>query len=192
MYRRGGDMEQLSRIKRLGIPAGLVLVVMLVSINTYDLSRSIPQRGLHLVVSHLSALFMFLSIWTGALFASSMAYFRGATFRERLFVSLLTPIVWDLKVLWDFVGIYSVGEIFFVLLHHLILGPIVVNLMCMGISEIICDRVMIKRTGDVSLRSRRSGLVLFATGLFFTVVFLWNGGHTYYYFYMDMYTRLFM
>lgn len=185
-------MEQSSRIKRVGIPAGIVLVVMLVSINTYDLSRSIPQRGLHLVVSHLSALFMFLSIWTGALFASSMAYFRGATLKERLFVSLLTPIVWDLKVLWDFVGIYSAGEIFFVLLHHIILGPIVVNLMCMGISEIICSRVMMKRTGDVTLRHRWSGLVLFVTGFFFTIVFLWNGGHTYYYFYMDLYTMLFM
>lgn len=185
-------MKQTSRLKRVGVPAGIVLVVMVVSINTYDMSRGISHRGLHLLVSHVSALCMFLSIWIGALFVNSMAYFKGASFRERLFASLVTPIVWDLKVLWDFIGIYSVGEIFFVLLHHLILGPIVVNLMCMGISEIICDRVMIKRTGDVSLRSRWAGLALFATGLFFTVVFLWNGGHTYYYYYMDLYAMLFM
>ncbi len=43
----------------------------------------------------------------------------------------------------------------------------------------------------MSLRSRWTGLVLFTAGLFFTVVFLWNGGHTYYYYYMDLYTMLF-
>ncbi len=185
-------MEQSSRFKRMVLPAGLALLVMVISINTYDLSKNIGHRGLHLLLSHLSAVFMFLSIWVGALFVSSMAYFKGATFSERLLASLVTPVVWDLKVLWDFVGIYSAGEVLFALLHHIILGPIVVNLMCVGISGILCSRVMVKRTGDMSYRWTWSSLSVLLLGFFLTVVFLWNGGHSYYYFYMDMYTLLFM
>ena len=185
-------MEQSSRFKRMVLPAGLALLVMIISINTYDLSRNIGHRGLHLLVSHLSALFMFLSIWVGALFVNSMAYFQGAAFRERLLVSLVTPVAWDLKVLWDFVGIYSAGEVLFVLLHHIILGPLVVNLMCMGISEMVCSRIMVKRTGDISYGWRWSSFTVFLLGFFLTVIFLWNGGHSYYYFYMDIYTSLFL
>ncbi|GEM_PF-6786548 len=38
---------------------------------------------------------MFAGIWLGAMIANTLAFFRGATFGERLLVCLVTPMAWD-------------------------------------------------------------------------------------------------
>jgi hypothetical protein len=167
--------------------------VMVVSINLYDLSRQIENRTLHGLLSNASAIFMFVSIWLGALFANTIAFFRGAGFAERILVCLATPVVWSAKILSGFIGIYSSGEFLFLFMHHFILGCPLVALLCMGISEIWCRILTRKRAGDQSIK-------VFAPGntslliVSFTAVFLmlWNGGHSYYYFYMDLYSKLFL
>jgi len=102
-----------SFIRRVLLPAALVLAVMIISTNIYDLSRHIESRLLHGLLANGSAVFMFLSIWLGALFANTLAFFRGATFAERILVCLATPLVWCAKILSGFWGIYSGGEFLF-------------------------------------------------------------------------------
>jgi len=183
-------MTKQSICRRVVFPVALVLIVMVISMNAYDLSRDLKHR---LVLAHVSALFMFLSIWMGALFGNTIAYFRGASFRERLLVSLLPPVVWSAKTLYSFVGIYSWGEFAFAVLHNLILGCPVVGLLCMGISEIWCRAVHRKRHGGHSPRILAPANVsVLAAGLILTVLMLWNGGHDYYYLYMDVYSALFL
>lgn len=186
-------MREQSYFRRVFFPIFLVMGVMIISINVYDFSRRIDNRTLHAILSNGGAIFMFISIWLGALFANTIAFFRGATFAERFLVCLTTPVVWCIKILADFIGIYSVGEFFFLFLHHFILGCPLVALLCMGISEIWCRIIARKRAGAESIR-------VFAPGntslliISFTAVFLmlWNGGHSYYYLYLDMYTKLFL
>jgi hypothetical protein len=129
----------------------------------------------------------------GALFANTLAYFSGATFGERLFVCLATPVLWSAKVLDSFIGIYSWPEFAFVALHNLVLGCPVVGLLCMGLSEIGCRWVHRRRFMGTPVRlfAWNNTLVL-AVGLTLTVLMLWNGGHDYYYLYMDVYTALFL
>lgn len=186
-------MERQSFTRRVVLLAAFVLAVMLISTYLYDFSRHIQNRLFHLIVSNCSAVFMFLSIWLGALFANTLAFFRGATFGERILVCLLTPVVWCAKVLAGFWGIYSTGEFVFLFLHHFILGCPVVALLCMGLSEIWCRLIARRKSGDKSIRVfALSNSVLLATS--FTAVFLmlWNGGHSYYYLYMDLYAKLFL
>jgi hypothetical protein len=136
---------------------------------------------------------MFLSIWLGALFGNTLSFFRGASFWERLIVCLATPCAWYVKVLYDFLGIYSTGEFLFLFLHHLILGVPVVAILCMGLSDIWCRSIYRRRAGDKSVKVfALSNTVTLITGILLTVFMLWNGGHTYYYLYMDVYTSLFL
>ncbi len=108
-------MERQSYISRVFVPILVVLSTMVVSTLIYDLSRGIANPTIHKIMAHSGAAFMFLSIWTGALFANTMAFFRGASFGERMLVCLATPVIWCAKVLSSFIGIYSIPELSFLL-----------------------------------------------------------------------------
>jgi len=85
-------MERQSFFRRVVVPIVLVMGTMIISINVYNISRHVENRTLHSFLSNAGAIFMFLSIWLGALFGNTIAFFRGATFGERLLVCLGTPL----------------------------------------------------------------------------------------------------
>jgi len=186
-------MKKKSALKRIIFPAGLVLGLMIISIHLYNVSRWWEPQLLHDIFAGLSAAGMFVSIWLGALIANTIAFFQGASFKERLLVCLITPVIWSAKVLFDFTGIFSWTEFLFVSFHAVVMGTIFVALLCMGISEIWCRIIQRKHTNDRSLKvfEFRSALVLFV-GFLMSFILLYNGGHSFYYFYMDIYTKLFL
>ena len=186
-------MGRQSFIRRAVLPAAWVLAVMVISTNLYDFSRHVESRLVHGFLANGSAVFMFLSIWLGALFANTLAFFRGATFGERILVCLATPVVWCAKILAGFWGIYAAGEFLFLFLHHFIIGCPLVALLCMGLSEIWCRIILRRQTGDQSIKVFAPGnSALLITSFAAVCLMLWNGGHSYYYLYMDLYTRLFL
>ena len=186
-------MQRQSFLRRVVFPIILILGTMIISIHLYDFSRHIENRMLHAVLSHAGAVLMFASIWLGAFFANTIAFFRGATFIERIAVCLTTPIIWCAKILSDFIGIYSTGEFLFLFGHHFIIGCPLVALLCMGISEIWCRLIARKRTGDTTVRVfSLSNTLLLIVSFAAVVLMLWNGGHSYYYLYLDVYTRIFL
>ncbi len=186
-----GAVKPVSR--RIILPAGIVLGLMVTSINLYNWSRWWEPQLLHHIFAHLSAVGMFLSIWLGALIVNTIAFLNGATFKERFWICLVAPVAWDIKVLIDFIGIYTWPEFFFLFLHQIILGPIAVALLCMGISEIWCRIIGRKRSGDRSAKIfELKSVSVLAIGFVATFTLLFNGGMTYYFFYMEVYTRLFL
>jgi hypothetical protein len=184
-------MEKQSLIRRIVVPAAVPLGLMIISINVYDVTGAIRNSLLQGIAVYVSALLMFATIWLGPLFVNTLAFFRGAGFTERLLASFITPLVWIAKTYAHFIGIYSFGELVFLSLHPLILGNIGVNLLCVGISELICRHQWRRRGGNIPLLALPNTAALVA-GLVITFAGLWNGGHTYYYYYMDVYSWLFM
>ena len=179
--------------RRVVFPILLVVGVMLLSINLYNFSRRIDQHALHLVASHTGAVLIFLSVWLGALFGNTIAFFRGASFSERVIVCLVPALFRCALILYDFIGIYSAAEFFFLFLHHIIIGCPLVALLCMGISEIWCRVIARRKTADRTIRVFALNNSLVLTVSFVSVgAMLWNGGHFYYYLYMDVYTWLFL
>lgn len=174
-------------------PIILVFGVMSVSIYLYNISRFTENRILHLIVSHVSAVFIFLSIWLGALFSNTIAFFRGATFGERLIVCLVPPLFRCAYILSDFLGIYSIGEFFFLFFHHIVIGCPLVALLCMGVSEIWCRIIARQKIGARAIKVfALSNTLVLVLSFVLVCIMLWNGGHFYYYLYMDVYTRLFV
>jgi len=186
-------MERQSFNRRIVFPIFLVLGVMILSSAAYDFSRHIQNQSLHLILSYAGAVFMFLSIWLGSIFANTLAFFKGATFAERMLVCLATPLVWCIKILTSFWGLYTLSEFLFLFLHHFIIGCPLVALMCMGISEIWCRIIARRKIGDNSIKifALNNSTLLFGSTIA-VVLMLWNGGHSYYYLYMDLYTQLFL
>jgi hypothetical protein len=186
-------MKRQSFLHRVIFPIALVLAVMVLSIHTYDGARYIANRALHSIMVHTGAIFMFLSIWLGALFGNTIAFFRGAGFGERLLVCLVPPLVWNAKILSGLVGIFSSGEFLYLFLHHFILGCPLVALLCMGVSEIWCRIVAGRKYGDKSIRVfALSNTSLLVVSFILVFLMLWKGGHAYYYLYMDLYTKIFL
>jgi hypothetical protein len=186
-------MEKQSFSRRILFPIALVMGTMIVSINAYDLSRSIENQTTHQSIAHISAVFMFLSIWLGAFFANTIAFFRGASFGERAIVCLATPVVWSAKVFSDFIGIYPLGELIFFLFFPLIIGCPVVALLCMSISELWCRKTVQRRRGDRSIRVfALPNTLMLIISFSLTFIFLWQGGLYYVYnVYMVAYRYIF-
>ena len=182
-----------SLARRLLFPVALVTGLMVASSLMYDQARTIENQILHRGLAHLSAIVMFATIWLGAFIAHPIAFFRGAGYGERMLAGTATAMIWSATVLARFIGIYSPGEFLFLFFHHLVLGAPVVSLLCMAISEIVCRAVARRKTGDETLRvfAWQSTLTL-TISLTLVVTMLWKGGHTYYYWYMDLYTKLFI
>ncbi len=184
-------MEKQTVARRIIVPAAIPLGLMIISVNVYDFAGAIQNSALQGIVVYVSASLMFATIWLGPLFVNTLAFFRGADFAERLLASFITPAAWIAKTYADFIGIYSVGELVFLALHPLIFGNIGVNLLCVGISELICRHQWRRRGGDIPLLALPNTAALGA-GIVITFAGLWNGGHTYYYYYMDVYSWLFL
>ncbi len=93
-------MARKTFYKRVLVPAGIVLFLMILSINIYNISPvlGINHPGLGWMISNVSALFMFVSIWFGAFIAHPLAYRAGASMKERVLVGLVTPLVWSAKM----------------------------------------------------------------------------------------------
>jgi hypothetical protein len=182
-----------SMVRRLLFPIALVTGLMVTSSLLYDNARTIHNPTLHRGLAHLSAIVMFASIWLGAFIAHPIAFFRGAGYTERMLAGTATAMIWSATVLARFSGIYPPEEFLFLFFHHLVLGAPVVALLCMALSEIVCRAIVRRKTGDQTLRvfAWQSTLTL-VVSLALVVTMLWKGGHTYYYGYMDLYTKLFL
>ena len=186
-------MERQSIGRRIVFPIAMILAGMIIALNLYDFARTIEGGGLHSFVVNLSVILMVLSIWMGAMIANTIAYFRGASFPERLLVSMFTPVVFLLKQWLGIWGIFSVGEFFFLLLHHVILSAVVINLIGMGFSELWCRIIHRVKSRDPAVKLFQVGnmAVLFLGCGMLTLMF-WHFGHFYYYLFMDTYIKLFL
>lgn len=182
-----------SLARRLLFPIALVTGLMVASSLVYDFARTVENPALHRGLAHAGAAAMFVSIWLGAFIAHPIAFFRGAGYGERMLAGTVTAMIWSATVLARFIGIYSPGEFVFLFFHHLVLGAPLVSLLCTAISEIVCRAITRRRTDDPAFRvfAWQSTLTL-AVSLTLVVTMLWKGGHTYYYWYMDLYTKFFL
>ncbi|HDP26338.1 MAG TPA: hypothetical protein ENN34_12980 [Deltaproteobacteria bacterium] len=186
-------MIRQSFYRRIVFPVALILITMIIALNGYDVARRIESRVLHALVVNVSLILMVLSIWCGAMIANTLAYFRGASFGERLFVSMFTPVVFLLKQWLGIWGIYSFAEFLFLLFHHVVLSAVIINLIGMGLSELWCriiDRVK-NRDPAVKVVQKGNAVVLLLGAGLFTLMF-WHFGHFYYYLFMEAYIRLFL
>ncbi|MEA3470908.1 MAG: hypothetical protein U9R24_04250 [Thermodesulfobacteriota bacterium] len=186
-------MKQKMFYRRVLIPIGIVTLLMVLSINVYNISPAVGVNhpGLGRILSTLSALFMFISIWMGAFIAHPMAFRAGASMGERVFAGLATPLIWSAKMVYYAGCVYSGWELVYWCFHPLIVGVISVALLNMGISEIIC-RLAYRREARMPEKILQGPvIIMLLIGLTIVPLSLWNGGTFFFYIFVDIYTMLF-
>lgn len=179
--------------QRIVIPAGIVVLLMLVTINVYDYAPVLIKihPGMSRVLTNIAALGMFVSIWLGVFIAHPMAFFAGANMKERFVVSFCTPVIWSIKLLVGASTVYTGGDLAFWAFYPLITGVIGATLLNMGTSEIIC-RMIFSRKYPYSISILTpSVVIIFLIGIIIVPLSLYKGGTVFFYFFVDCYTWLF-
>jgi hypothetical protein len=186
-------IRQKNVFQRIVIPVGIVVLLMTVAINVYNHAPSLIQTSpaLSRVLSNISALGMFVSIWLGVYIAHPMAFFAGASMKERFVVSFSLPVIWSIKLLAGSSTIYSGGDLAFWVFYPLITAGIGATLLNMGISEIICRMISSKRYPHAISVLTPSVVIIFLIGLIIVPLSLYKGGTVFFYFFVDCYTWLF-
>ena len=186
-------IRRKNALHRIVIPVGIVVLVMVVAINGYDYAPRLIQfsPGLSHILSNICALGMFVSIWLGVFIAHPMAFFAGASVKERLVVSFITPVIWSTKLLVGSSAIYSGGDLFFWVFYPLIPGVMGATALNIGISEMICRTIMKKRDPRSISVLAPSAVTPLLIGLIIVPLSLYKGGTVFFYFFVDCYTWLF-
>ncbi len=186
-------MAQKTFYKRVLVPGGIVMLLMILSINVYNICPAIGINypGLSRIISNISALFMFISIWLGAFIAHPLAYRAGASMRERVLAGLITPLIWSAKMVYGAGCVYSGWELVYWCFHPLVVGVIGVALLDMGISEIVCRLAYREKAPTPERVVQPSLVVMLLAGVIIVPVALWNGGTFLFYIFVDIYTAFF-
>jgi hypothetical protein len=186
-------MERQSFLRRVIFPISVVLAVLAASSLIFDSTAHIAGKPLKAALLYPSAALMLLGLWLGPLFSNTVAFARGASVAERFLVSATVPVLWIAKTYLSFIGIYSAGELVFLIFHPFLFGNLGVNTLCMGLSEVISRHRLRKRApGSAVAVLTPLTVTLLAAGFLVTFLGLWNGGQSYYFYFMDLYTFLFI
>ena len=187
----GDVIVRQSFVKRVIVPAGMVLAVAVVALIIHNHFWRLGMPALTKIVGHVSFGLFLLSVFLGALFAYPVAYFRGASVFWRIAVCLVTPLCFIGSEVVRVTQFFTWGESLYYALTPANQLIILANLGLMGLAEMIC-RLRLKRRG-VKVRVISlvpvGGIVLFGLGVY--VIFLWGMGVHYFYIYMEGYKALF-
>ncbi|MBN1636743.1 MAG: hypothetical protein JW920_09520 [Deltaproteobacteria bacterium] len=186
-------IQKTSYTRRIVMPAAVVLVVMALSFIVYGSAWRIDSYALHRFVSHLSAVVLFISIGFGPLLVYPVAYFRGAGVGERIYASLIPPIIWLVKELIRVSEFFTFGETMYFIFNPLNIMIFIGAFGLMALSELFCRRSMKKRTGKPEKVITVLPVFAICTAIAGLYIFMiWGGGVHMFYIYMKVYKALFI
>ncbi len=185
-------MERQPFVRRAVLPALTVLIVMLASLIVYSHAWRIDRDPIDRVTAYIAGLVLFASIGFGPLYVYPTAFFRGASARERILASLVTPVVWDVKEILRVSEYFTWGESLYYGLNTIFLMCLCAAAVQMGVCEMVCRWIRNRQASDrvpVVVPAALIAVVLGFAGV--GALFLWGGGVHAFYLYQEGYKALF-
>ena len=179
-------------INRSLIPSSAAVIGTVLFTLIYNRSVAVGNPFWNDVAVWSGLIGMILCTFISPLIIYIFGFFKGAGFGERVIASLSAPVLKSFMILSSFFGIFSVGEVLLLLIHHCILAPVVFAFLEIGLASIVCHSVKKKRSGDAAVKilfRRESVFLLIGIALF--AIFFWRLGHFYYFWFLDLYIKLF-
>jgi hypothetical protein len=135
-------MEKRSFFHRFIVPLIIVVGFLIVSSFAYHGAGGYMHPGpLRSVLIGIFGPLLFFSIWFFALVGPPIAYFRGATFIERLIIAFVNPVIWvarmESMVACQFSGIEMVYFFFL----PWFFGIMCVTLFLFSVAELVCRAI---------------------------------------------------
>ncbi len=149
--------------RRFIIPLLVALGTLAVSSAVYHGSTPMTPGTLRAVVKDLSGAAMFFSIWFFAFIGVPMAYFRGASFVERLAVAFANPLVWLVRMALTVSCQFSAIEMVYFFFLPWTFGVVAVTLFEFSIAEMM-SRWIDRRRGAGTRVFHPAVLSLLAAG----------------------------
>jgi len=184
-------MEKKDYRKRVFYPVAILLVVMVASWIAYNLSWRLDNRVLQQVIASLSGILLFISVTFGALFVYPVTYFRGASLKERVLASYITPLLWATKESIRLYVSFSIAECLYYYFNPLNIWLFLGIVAQMGLAEILCRWIRVRRGEEIKILGA-GPLAAFVIGLFLVIfMFTWGQGENAYVGFLSGYRILF-
>ena len=178
--------------QRFIVPAGLLLLIAIVSALLYFNSDLIENDRIHWIVAYVSGLILFISIGFGTFFVYPFMYFRGASGKERVLGSLVTFIAWTFKELVRVSEYFTLGETLYYSVSSIFLLILFGIFGQMGVCELICRKIANKRSSEPIKVITPLPVVAIIGALFaLYILLIWGVGVHWFYIYMEGYKALF-
>ena len=127
--------------KRFVYPLVFVVAIRIISSFIYHASSDLPVGLIRDLLINTFGPITFFSLWFFAFVGPPIAYFRGASFIERLIVAFVNPVMWIVCVESQIACQFSGIELVYFFFLPWTFGIMCVTLLEFSISEIVCRLV---------------------------------------------------
>ncbi len=177
--------------RRFVAPVFTLFCVMTLSWVVYNLAWQLESEGLHRLVASVSGTLLFLSVALGTFIVYPMAYFRGASLRERILASLINPFLWATKECIRLCVSFSVLESIYYYLNPLNIWLAFGVAAEMALAEILCRERRRRRGEDIRVL-HPAAVAVFVVSLFLVIsLYAWGEGENVYVYFLEGYRALF-
>ena len=184
-------VKRLGFRERLVTPVLVVFVVMTLSWIAYNLAWRLENDTLHRVVASVSGTLLFLSVALGPLVVYCMAYFRGATLKERIGASLVNPFLWATKECLRLCISFSLLESVYYYFNPLNVWLAFGIAAEMALAEMICRQRRRGQGADIRVLHPTAVAVLLISLSLVVSLYLWGEGENMYAIFLEGYRVFF-
>ncbi|MCJ7774372.1 MAG: hypothetical protein MUP22_14715 [Desulfobacterales bacterium] len=168
-------MIKLNFIRRFIYPLILVVSIRIISSSIYNSSSVLPVGLIRDLLINTFGPITFFSLWFFAFVGPPLAYFRGASFIERMIIAFINPVMWIISVESKLACQFSGIEMVYFFFLPWTFGIMCVTLLEFSISEIACRSIHRKRFKEIVSVFHPVIIIFLFAGLIGTYVGLIKG-----------------
>ncbi len=185
------EMERCGFRERFVTPVLVVFCVMILSWLVYNLSWRLENATLHRILASVSGALLFLSVALGTLVVYAMAYFRGASLKERIAASLINPFLWATKECIRLCISFTFLESVYYYLNPLNIWLVFGVTAEMALAEMLCRRRLRSRGEAIRVLHPTAVAVLLISLSLVVSLYVWGEGENVYVLFLEGYRVLF-
>ncbi|MGW8321471.1 MAG: hypothetical protein ACWGSD_07955 [Thermodesulfobacteriota bacterium] len=185
------DAKRLGFRERFFTPVLAVFVVMTSSWLAYNLAWRLENDTLHRILASVSGTLLFLSVALGTPVVYSMAYFRGASLKERIAASLINPFLWATKECIRLSVSFSFFECVYYYANPLNIWLVFGVTAEMALAELFCRQRRRSQGSDIRVLHPGAVAVLLISLSLVVSLYLWGEGENLYAMFLEGYRVFF-
>jgi len=165
-------MDRMSFLKRFLFPLLLVVGIKLIAGALYDASSTLSSGMLRDISINVFGPLTFISLWFFGFVGPPIAFFRGASFMERLIIAFANPVIWIITVEAKIACQFTPVQMVYFFFLPWTFGIICLTCVEFSIADLVCRFIVKKKTMDVRVLhpAVMTMLVLGLTGVFVSLI----------------------
>ncbi len=184
-------VKRLDFRERFVTPVTVVFVIMTLSWLAYNVAWKLESATLHHILASVSGTLLFFSVALGTLVVYSMAYFRGASLKERIAASLINPFLWATKECIRLSVSFSLFECVYYYANPLNVWLAFGVTAEMALAEMLCRQRSRRQGADIRVLHPTAVVVLLTSLSLVVSLYAWGEGENVYAIFLEGYRFFF-